>query len=243
MNRSLINWGKIERFAIYASSFGYALAKVVSTLFPKTQVYLPEKGQVFLQGIAILAALTYVVKQLEKLTDRQPIVGSNFSQGFETWMEPYKDKTIGDLIICAYTSHTFREFLWARRLQMGHVRVLLFYASDDFPNVAGEPDESISDINSYVKLWKQMETDGRIEKLEVRRRKTNASLFFGVANNERMLQGLLWPREKMGGLEPKHVMMLGPESSFMREAVANYVAWFEAMWAVSEVIVSQNQEP
>jgi hypothetical protein len=49
-----------------------------------------------------------------------------------------------------------------------------------------------------------------------------------------MIQGLLWPRKGMGGLEPQKIFVLGSESAGMREQIAMHVDWFEKMWEVAE---------
>lgn len=79
-----------------------------------------------------------------------------------------------------------------------------------------------------------MKEDGLISTLEIRQRRYNASFYFAVVNKTKMIHGLLWPRKKMGGLEPQKVSVLGPESASMREQIAIHVDWFDKMWDVAE---------
>jgi hypothetical protein len=229
-----LEWSKIELFAVYITVGAYTAAKVVTTISPKAKQFLPDEAQVFILGAAILSTLIFLVKQLDRLGLRtqQPVVHPSFNEAFHAWLD--QGNKLDSLLICAYTSHTFRESLWARNTQINTVRLLLFHESTGYPTASGVPDQSIADLQTNIGHWKLMVTDGRIKNLEIRRRPTNASFFFGIADRKVMIEGLLWPRIGMGGLEPQQVTTLGSETSAMRERIANYAAWFEAKWAVAE---------
>ncbi|PYX45124.1 MAG: hypothetical protein DMG79_19900 [Acidobacteria bacterium] len=229
------NWNRIETLGLYVSALAFVVWKVVTTIVPTANTPRSQSAQVALLGTVILATLYYLIKQLERLglNAQQPQSFGSFAIAFREWL---KDVTrVDEMMICAYTSHTFREHLWADRTHMSNVRLLLFYPTDDFPNIEGKPDQSVSSIQTTIDSWKQMKKDGLIDNLEIKQKRYNASLFFAIVNKNRMIHGLLWPRTNMGGLEPHEVSVFGQESSNMREQITIYTDWFNEMWESTQV--------
>ncbi len=229
-----INWSKIETWGLYISGIAFVVWKVVTTVVPTTNTPRSQAGQIGLLGAVILATLYYLIKQLEKLglNAHQAQLLQSFALGFREWLKDVP--RVDDLVICAYTSHTFREHLQQERKHLENVRLLLFYPTDDFPNIEGKVDQTVNSIQITINLWKQMEKDGLIKNLKIRQRRYNASLFFAIVNDSKMIHGLLWPRSDMGGLEPREVSVLGQESASMREQIMLHREWFNRMWEIAE---------
>jgi hypothetical protein len=230
-----IDWTKIERWAVYVALVALLLAKIVAPLFP-FQKQILESIQTYTLLFAIYSLAYHLVRQLDRLGlgTQQPFIYPSFSEAFNAWLDKRDD--LSSLLICAYTSHTFREFLWSRKIRVARVRLLLFYESSDYPNISGSPDTSVATIGATIAQWHSMVSDGRIREFEVRRRRTNASFFFGIADGKVMIEGQLWPRVSLGGLEPKQTAVLSSEGAAMRERISIYTSWFEEMWAVAEKI-------
>ena len=229
-----VNWSRIETWGLYVSAIAFVLWKVATTVAPAANTPRAQAGQIALLGAVILATLYYLIKQMEKLglNAYQPQLLQSFALGFREWLKDVP--RMDDLVICAYTSHTFREHLQQERKRMENVRLLLFYPTDDFPNIEGKVDQTVNSIQITINLWKQMKKDGLINNIEIRQRRYNASLFFAIVNDSKMIHGLLWPRSDMGGLEPHEVSVLGQESANMREQVRLQKEWFNKMWEIAE---------
>lgn len=157
-----IDWNKLERFLLYISSATYAVWKIVTIIMPTANTPRAQAGQVGLLAGVIFATLVYLIKQLERLglNTYRPQMFSSFSTALRAWLKDID--RVDDMLICAYTSHTFRHHLWADRAHMNNVRLLLFYPTDDFPNIDGFPDPSGDNIQTTIDHWKRMKDDGVI---------------------------------------------------------------------------------
>lgn len=149
-----IKWSKLEASVLYISCIAYAVWKIVTTVVPTANTPRAQAGQVGLLAGVILGTLIYLIKQLEKLglNAHQPQMFTSFTTALRAWLKDID--RVDDIIICAYTSHTFRHHLWADRGHMGNVRLLLFYPTDDFPNIEGSADPSGDNIQTTINLGK-----------------------------------------------------------------------------------------
>jgi hypothetical protein len=242
LNLKVIDWNRIEKIGLYISLLMYSVFQIISSAFPSILRFFPEATPQLFLGSTLLLSIHYMIRLIEA-SNTKSIFKSHetYTDAFQDWLEPLEN--IKELNIAAYTSHTFLEYLRLQPRKIKKVRLLLLYG-DLHSNDGSEVEQGYSPItlDTVLPRWELLVNDKKIGVLEVRLVKSNASFYLSIANAQRMIFGLLWPRIGLSGLEPKEAFTLSSNAESSRELVSHAKRWFESMWKNAVPLAEYTQQ-
>jgi hypothetical protein len=237
-----IDWNRIEKAGLYVSLILYATFQIISSAFPSFVRFFPDTISNLFLGSTLLLSIHYLIRLVEASNTKSIFkTHVTYTDAFQEWLEPVEN--IKELCVAAYTSHTFVEYLRLQPRKIKKVRLLLLYG--DSPGTDDtEAAKALAAITLDMVLprWRILVSDKKIGTFEARLVRSNASFYLGIADNQRVLFGLLWPRIGLGDLEPKEAFTLSSSSTPSRELVSYARRWFESVWEIATPLAQSTQQ-
>lgn len=220
-----INWNRIEKVALYLSLVILLLFQLLSSFIPNILSFFPgTTPQVFL-GISLLLSIHYLVRIVETSTTGGIFkIHLTYMDAFREWLEPYDE--IKELSVVAYTSYTYFEYLRMQPRKIRKVRLLLMYGESptEVSRTTKQETEKPYALESVLPRWKLLVEDKKIESLEIRRIKSDASFYLSIADDHHVMFGLLWPRRGLSYLEPREALTCSNNTTPSRELISPYAS-------------------
>lgn len=237
-----IDWNRIEKIGLYLSLILFSIFQIISYAFPTLLRFVPETTPQLFLGITLLLSIHHLIRLIEASNTKSIFKAHvTYTDAFQEWLEPFEN--IKELSIAAYTSHTFVEYLRLQPRKIKKVRLLLLYG--DLPITDDSEAEKVLapiTLDTVLPRWKLLVSDKKIGTLETRLVKSNASFYLSIADNQRVLFGLLWPRIGLSDLEPKEAFTLSSNTTPSRELLSHAHRWFESMWEIATPLSEYSQK-
>lgn len=234
---SRINWVKIERITLYLSLFIFLIYQSLSLFLPDILELLPKQTPQMFLAISLLISIHYLIRLIEASKDNAVFrIHKSFSEAVQEWLGPMDRPN--ELCIIALTSVSYLEHIRIQPRTIRKVKLLLLYYEDEkLQESETKSIKSATALEQAVTGWQLLVKSKKIRELEIRQLKSKATFYISIADKQRALCGLLWPRLDFNDVEPREAVTFSKDNMQSGRFLVHALNWFETEWKIADPVL------